>query len=103
MRGLNLPVVRFSAIGKGNAPAASNAAPAGVFGALSVKLSVNQFVRQPGLGTIPDTLSASSGIHPFDGQGGGHPKIGFCGMEQICAMIQKVDHHASGASSTKNL
>ena len=29
---LNLPVVRFSVIGKGNAPAASNAAPAGFYG-----------------------------------------------------------------------
>lgn len=82
---------------------ASNAAPAGVFGALSVKLSVNQFVRQPGLGTTPDTLSASSGIHPFDGHRVEHPKFGrwaFTGksqkvgrfvrrwrMEQICAIV----------------
>ena len=48
--------------------------------ALSDKLSVNQFVRQPCPATNPDTLSASSGIHPFDGHPGGHPKFGGLGF-----------------------
>ena len=76
MRGLNLPVVRFSAVGNGNAPAGKQCSASGRAGLSGVWL-VHQTVRKP---VCPETLSAFivgglsvlSGIHPFDG----HPQNG---------------------------
>jgi hypothetical protein len=93
-----LPLARATTSGK-------QRSASGRFWGLSVKLSANHSVRQPGLGTNSDTLSGLAVIHPFDGHRVEHPKFGrwaFTGksqkvgrfvrrwrMEQICAMIQK--------------